>query len=228
MTTEGKDSRDKTLDLSHLCPTRSDVSGTVGLFGGSFDPLHIGHLALCDYILAYPELSGLTQIWFMPTPQNPLKEHDATLPYKLRCRMIEQSIQSDPRYELCTIESMLPEPHYTLDTLTALEEHYPHCSFSLIIGADSLASLSQWYRHRELMDRLPLVVYPRRGYDLSQLVKQYPTAQIRLLSEAPQIEISSTAIRQALHEGRDLRHWLPHPALYDTLSNSKATTPYER
>lgn len=121
---------------------------------------------------------------------------------------------------------MLPEPHYTLETLTALEEHYPLCSFSLIIGADSLASLSQWYRHGELIDRLPLVVYPRKGYDLSQLVDQYPTAQIRLLSEAPQIEISSTAIRQALHEGRDLRHWLPQPALYHTLS--QATTPYER
>ena len=76
------------------------------------------------------------------------------------------------------------------------------------------------------MDRVPLVVYPRSGYDLSKLVKQYPTAQIRLLSKAPQIEISSTTIRQALHEGRDLRHWLPQPALYDTLS--KMTTPYER
>lgn len=226
MTTEGKDSREKALDLTQLRPAASDVSGTVGLFGGSFDPLHIGHLALCDYILAYPELSGLTQIWFMPTPQNPLKEQGPTLPYTLRCHMIEQAIQSDPRYELCTIESMLPEPHYTLETLTALEEHYPLCSFSLIIGADSLASLSQWYRHGELIDRLPLVVYPRKGYDLSQLVDQYPTAQIRLLSEAPQIEISSTAIRQALHEGRDLRHWLPQPALYHTLS--QATTPYER
>ena len=120
MTTEGKDSRGKALDLTQLRPAASDVSGTVGLFGGSFDPLHIGHLALCDYILAYPELSGLTQIWFMPTPQNPLKEQGPTLPYTLRCHMIEQAIQSDPRYELCTIESMLPEPHYTLETLTAL------------------------------------------------------------------------------------------------------------
>ena len=161
----------------------------------------------------------------MPTPQNPLKEQETSFSYEWRCRMIEQAIQSDPRYELCTIESMLPEPHYTLDTITALEEHYPHCAFSLIIGADSLASLSQWYRHGELMDRLPLVVYPRSGYDLSQLADQYPTAQIRLMSNAPQIEVSSTAIRQALHEGRDLRHWLPQPELYDTLS--KVTTHHE-
>ena len=95
MATEGKDSRGKTLDLTQLRPAASDVSGTVGLFGGSFDPLHIGHLALCDYILAYPELSGLTQIWFMPTPQNPLKEQGPTLPYTLRCHMIEHARSCD-------------------------------------------------------------------------------------------------------------------------------------
>ena len=198
---------------------------TVGLFGGSFDPLHIGHLALCDYLLAYPEWSGLSQIWFLPTPQNPLKEQETSFSYEWRCRMIKQAIQSDPRYELCTIESTLPEPHYTLDTLTALETHYPHCNFSLVIGADSLASLSQWHSHQELLAQVPLVVYPRSGYDLAQLANQYPTAQIRLMTEAPQIEVSSTAIRQALHEGRDLRHWLPQPKLYDTLS--KVTTHYE-
>ena len=225
MITEGRDSKEKPPGLVNLRPATSDVSGAVGLFGGSFDPLHIGHLALCDYLLAYPELSGIEHIWFMPTPQNPLKEQETSFSYEWRCRMIEQAIQSDPRYELCTIESMLPEPHYTLDTITALEEHYSHCAFSLIIGADSLASLSQWYRHGELMDRLPLVVYPRSGYDLSQLADQYPTAQIRLMSDAPQIEVSSTAIRQALHEGRDLRHWLPLPELYDTLS--KVTTHHE-
>lgn len=225
MTTEGRDSTGKPPGLVNLRPAASDVSGAVGLFGGSFDPLHIGHLALCDYLLAYPELSGVEHIWFMPTPQNPLKEQETSLSYEWRCRMIEQAIQSDSRYELCTIESILPEPHYTLDTLTALEEHYPHGSFSLIIGADSLASLSQWHRHGELLDRLPLVVYPRSGYDLSQLAAQYPTAEIRLMSDAPQIEVSSTAIRQALHEGRDLRHWLPQPELYDTLS--KVTTHHE-
>lgn len=200
-----------------LRPAASDASGAVGLFGGSFDPLHIGHMALCDYLLAYPELSGIEHIWLMPTPQNPLKERATSYSYALRCHMIEQTIQSDSRYQLATIESLLPSPHYTIDTLTALQEHYPDCTFSLIIGADSLASLDQWYRYTDLLTRVALVVYPRKGYDLALLADRHSTADIRLMSEAPQIEISSTAIRKALQEGRDLRHWLPRPELYDLL-----------
>lgn len=214
---------ERSMDMtSKLRPAPLETSGgcggAVGLFGGSFDPLHIGHLALCDYLLAYPEQSGLEQVWFLPTPQNPLKETSTAFSYEFRCELIERAIQSDDRYRLCNIESLLPSPHYTLETITAMQEYYPDCAFSLIIGADSLASLSQWYRHQELVAQVPLVVYPRRGHDLSQLASRYPTAQIRIMSEAPQIEVSSTAIRQAIREERDLRHWLPLPELYDTLT----------
>ena len=191
--------------------------GTVGLFGGSFDPLHVGHLALCDYLLGYQELSGLERIWFMPTPQNPLKETATVLPYVLRCRMIERAIRGDSRYALSTIESLLPSPHYTIETLEALQEAYPRCTFCLIIGADSLATLARWHRHDELLARAPLVVYPRQGYDIISLARLYPTATLRLMTQAPLIELSSTQIRSAIREQRDLRHWLPQPDGYDML-----------
>lgn len=187
---------------------------TTLIFGGSFDPLHIGHMALVSYILySYPEVE---QIWLTPTAQNPLKPHKTQLPFAQRAAMIMETIAGDERLYCCTQESLLPQPHYTIDLLERLCVMYPERHFGLLIGADNWAVFSRWHRAEDILQRYPLWVYPRPGFTLPE-EGESATQQPLFLHQAPRIEISSSEIRKARSEGKDLRYWLPKPEFFDQL-----------
>lgn len=184
----------------------------IALFAGSFDPIHIGHMALANYILCHD--AAIEQLWFVPTAQNPLKAHTTELSFAQRCNIIEQVIASDPRFSCCRIEASLPSPHYTLYTLDKLREDHPQYQFSLIMGADNWLNIERWFHWQELVEQYPILVYPRPGYPLPQKVD---FSNVSLLNKAPLLEISSSEIRSAHRKGQDLRYWMPRPELFDLL-----------
>ncbi|MDR3184663.1 MAG: nicotinate-nucleotide adenylyltransferase [Prevotellaceae bacterium] len=174
----------------------------VAVFSGSFDPPHNGHLAVANYLSGQ---EGFDEIWFTVTPHNPLKEKQSLSPAAMRTAMVLLAIGSCPTFRVCDIECSLPQPSYTIDTLTALRERYPQHAFTLIIGADNWTNITLWKDYRRIINEFGLMVYPRNGYDVSTAhlfprVKPVP---------APEIHISSTAVREAVKHGEDIRHLVP-------------------
>lgn len=181
----------------------------IGIFSGSFNPIHVGHLALANYLC---EFEGLDELWFLVTPRNPFKQGQELLPDALRLELVRVAISGYSRFRASDFEFRLPQPSYTIHTLDKLKEVYPQHTFHLIIGSDNWQSFSRWYCSDRLLSENSILVYPRPGYpvDTSSLP---PT--VRLVS-SPVLEISSTFIRQALSEGRDIRYFL-HPQVYRIL-----------
>lgn len=180
-----------------------------GIFGGSFNPIHIGHLALANYLCEY---SDLEEIWFLVSPHNPLKEQADLWDDNLRLELVELAIAGYPRFRASDFEFHLPRPSYTINTLDALQEAYPEREFTLIIGADNWAIFPRWYRAIEILTKHRVMVYPRLGYSINS-EDLPPSVQV---VDTPLLEISSTLIRQALKEGKDMRYFL-HPAVYERL-----------
>mgnify|MGYP006283321945 FL=1 len=174
----------------------------IGLFFGSFNPVHIGHLAMANY---FSEYSDLDQVWLVVTPQNPFKKRDSLLPEYHRYHMAELAIRDDLKIRASNIEFKLPKPSYTIDTLTYLSENYKNHTFALIMGSDNLKYLHKWKNYEELISLYQLYVYPRPGTDPMEYEDQYP---IQIIN-APQMEISSSFIRNAIKEGKDVRYFLP-------------------
>lgn len=184
-----------------------------GIFSGSFNPIHIGHLALANYLC---EFEGLDEVWFMVSPQNPLKEQAGLLPDELRLELVQLAIDGYPRFRASDFEFHLPRPSYTVHTLDKLKLTYPERDFCLIIGSDNWIVFNQWRESERILAENELLIYPRPGFpvDASSL-----PANVRLAS-SPVFEISSTFIRQALKEGKDVRYFL-HPAVYERLKSLK-------
>lgn len=174
----------------------------VAIFSGSFDPPHNGHLTVANCLC---ENENFDEIWFTVTPHNPLKEKRALSPIATRIAMVQLAIDHYPKFHICDIECALPQPSYTINTLTALQSHYPQHTFSLIIGADNWANLSHWKDYRRIIDEFGILIYPRDGYDTHTVIR-FP--HIKLIP-APEINISSTAIREAVKHGEDIRHLVP-------------------
>ncbi len=174
----------------------------VGLFFGSFNPIHNGHLMLANYLAEY---GGLDEIWFVVSPQNPFKDKKSLLADSHRLYMVEMAIKDDERFQVCDIEFYMPQPSYTIDTLTRLQERHPNTDFYLICGMDNIESFKKWKNYEAILQYHHLMVYPRKGYSSNELV-DHPSVTV---VEAPEIEVSSTFIRNAIGEGKDVRYFVP-------------------
>ena len=177
----------------------------IGIYSGSFNPIHHGHVMLANYLV---EFSDLDELWFVVSPQNPLKRKADLLDDDERLRMVQLAVGDDPRFRVSDVEMHLPTPSYTINTLTALSERYPEGQFVFICGMDSLQNLHQWREYQKILDNYKLLVFPREGYDGDDLAG-HPSVTIL---KTPILEISSTFIRNCVAEGRDVRHFMPAKA----------------
>ncbi len=173
-----------------------------GIFSGSFNPIHIGHLALANWLC---EFEGLDEIWFLITPQNPLKKQTELMDDNLRLEMARAAVADYPKFKVSDFEFSLPKPSYTIDTLDALKAAYPGRDFFFIMGADNWESIHKWKEHPRLLREYPILVYPRKGFH-THIPPGYPGVRT---VQAPLMEISSTFIRDACQAGKDVRFFLP-------------------
>ncbi len=176
----------------------------VGLFFGTFNPVHIGHMIIGSYMV---EFTDLDEVWFVVTPHNPLKEKQSLLPDLHRYRMVEEATEDYPRLKPSNIEFGLPQPNYTVNTLAYLTEKYPETEFVLIMGEDNLKTLHKWKNYETLLENYAVYYYPRI-YSESQ-DDQMPIKGKFHRIEAPVVEISSTFIRNAIKQKKDIRAMLP-------------------
>ena len=183
----------------------------IGIYSGSFNPIHIGHLALANYLCEY---EGLDQVWFLVSPHNPLKEQSDLMEDSLRLRLVQLAVAGYDKFVASDFEFHLPRPSYTIHTLDALKQCYPQHTFTLIVGSDNWHHFHRWYQWERILAENPLMIYPRPDYPVD--ASALPSG-VRL-APTPLLEVSSTFIRQALAEGRDVRYFL-HPAVYREIYN---------
>ncbi len=174
----------------------------VGLFFGSFNPIHIGHLALANYML---EFENQDEIWFVVSPQNPFKKSNELLSADLRTEMVRLATQGQNRYHAEDIELSLPKPSYTIDTLNALKQKHPQYQFSIIMGADNIIRFQHWKEADKIAGHYPIFVYPRVGYQVDE--NELP--ELCKLTQAPIIEIASSDIREWIKDGKQTPYLIP-------------------
>lgn len=173
-----------------------------GLFFGSFNPIHSGHLILASYMLGF---SDLDELWFVVSPQNPLKEQASLLSDHQRLHMVNLAIDDDSRFRASDIEFKMPRPSYTINTLTYLAEKHPNREFIIISGTDIFPTFHKWKNWEQLLEYYKFYVYPRPG-SLDHALLNHESIH---LVNAPMIEISSSFVRDALRSGKNMKYFLP-------------------
>ena len=185
-----------------------------GLFFGSFNPIHFGHMALANYFVEYTELQ---QVWFVISPHNPLKKKESLLNDQLRLDMVSLAIGKDERFSICDIEFRMPQPSYTIDTLAYLTDKHSRQEFILLMGSDGLDTFHRWKNYELIIKQYHRYIYPRNS---RSSIDPSLHQNITYLKDAPKIEISSSFIRRALHEGKDMRYFL-HERVYKFILEKK-------
>ncbi len=189
----------------------------VGIFGGSFNPIHTGHIALAKSLC---EKAGLDEVWFMVTPMNPFKKHATDLlDDQLRLEMVEKALIDEPQLKACDYEFHLPKPSYTWHTLQAISQDYPDIEFTLLIGGDNWAAFDKWYHHDDILAHFPIVVYPRQGSSIGEV----PSGVT--IVETPLLNISSTEIRQRIKAGKSIKGMVPDSIEDLAIKNYQSTEP---
>ena len=183
----------------------------IGLYFGSFNPIHTGHLIIASHII---EHSDLNKIWFVVSPQNPLKPSSTLLNEYQRLHLVRLSIENDTRFIVADVEFKLPKPSYTIDTLTHLTEKYPQHQFTIIMGSDSYSNLHNWKNYELLTKNYSIIVYTRPGFEVKD--NKYAAT----ILNAPLLNISSTLIRTNIKAKKSVRY-LVHEAVYEELKNNK-------
>ena len=174
----------------------------VGLFFGTFNPIHIGHMVIATYMADFTDLE---QVWLVVSPQNPLKQNALLLKDYHRLALVRIASENHSKLKVSNIEFSLPKPSYTIDTLTHLSSKNPDDSFVLILGSDNLESFHQWKDHERILDKYSLYVYPRNGFSGGNLAT-HPKVK---MTDAPIMEISSTFIRNGIRDKKDVSSMLP-------------------
>lgn len=180
----------------------------VGVFSGSFNPIHIGHLILGDYIT---EFTDIDEVWFLVSPHNPLKNSEELLDEAQRLKMVTLALEDYPKLKASDFEFSLPKPSYTVATLEALREQFSDHNFSLVIGADNWETFEKWRDYSKILENHKVLVYPRLGHRLSIASKLKNRVEAL---DSPVIEISSTFIRENIAGGCEMRALMP-PKVYE-------------
>jgi nicotinate-nucleotide adenylyltransferase len=173
----------------------------IGLYFGSFNPVHIGHLIIANHIINNTDLK---KIWFVISPQNPLKLSKTLLNEYQRLHLVRLAIEDDNNLKASDIEFTLPRPSYTIDTLTYLREKYPQHQFAIIMGSDSFQNIYKWKNYQQLIDNNKIIIFKRPGFEIK---KTYPS--LIILDNAPLLDISSTTIRNLINNGKSIRYLVP-------------------
>jgi len=175
----------------------------IGLYFGSFNPVHNGHLQVAEIFLKQAQVDG---VWFVLSPQNPLKTKTNLWPETLRKNLLELAIKDTVAFSLCDIELQRPAPHYTIDTLTILSKNYPEISFSLLLGTDNLIQLPQWKGFEQILQQYPIYVYPRHTETSTAPAIKHPNIHVL---NAPFVPFSATKIREGIAQGKNVSHFMP-------------------
>ena len=175
----------------------------IGIFGGSFNPIHVGHALIANYIV---ENSDLESLWLMVSPLNPLKEGSTMASDYHRLRMTELVTRRMERVITSAFEYDLPKPSYTIDTLNALQAKFPKDEFYLVIGADNWCLFDRWKAGDEIISKYHILIYPRRGYDI--VIPEQYRDRVAVV-DAPLIEISSTQVRERLSQLKSISFYVP-------------------
>ncbi len=180
------------------------------LFFGSFNPIHVGHMVIANTMV---QQEGVDELWFVVSPQNPLKERATLLADHHRLEMVRRAVDDNYRLKVCDIEMHLPIPSYTVVTLAALREKYAEREFSLIMGSDNLQTFERWRNYEYILENYKIYVYPRPGSERCAL-RSHPNVT---MAEVPMMDISSSYIRQQIAARRDVRYLLTEP-VYEYLT----------
>lgn len=174
----------------------------IGLFFGSFNPIHIGHTAIANYML---EFTDLERIWFVVSPQNPDKQQSGLLAENHRYQMVQRAIEDFYKFRACNVEFELPRPSYTISTLTCLADRYPEHEFALIMGSDNLETFHRWRNFEQILEFHTVYVYPRPNYKGSQ----FDTHPKVTFVSAPHMDISASFLRTAIAQGKNVQWFMP-------------------
>lgn len=184
-----------------------------GLFFGSFNPVHVGHMIIANHMV---ECTSMDQVWMVVSPHNPHKDKKSLANDYVRLDLVNLAIGDNPNLRASDIEFALPKPSYTVDTLAYLTEKYPKRKFALIMGGDNLASLKKWKNYEVLLGNYQIFVYDRPGYDLGELASHSSVTVV----EAPLLSISASFIRNTIKDGRSCRYLVPEK-VFDYIETSR-------
>ena len=186
----------------------------VGLYFGTYNPIHVGHLIIANHMA---EFADLDQVWMVVTPHNPLKKKATLLDDHQRLEMVYLATEDYPKIKPSDIEFKLPQPNYTVNTLVHLQEKYPNNEFSLIMGEDNLKTLHKWKNYEVILDHYEIYVYPRISEEPENIeLKSNPKVHI---IDAPVVEISSTFIRNNIKKGKNIQPLLP-PKVWEYIDHN--------
>jgi len=185
-----------------------------GLFFGSFNPVHIGHMIIANHMIQYTDLK---EIWMVVSPHNPLKSKASLAKDSDRLHLVQLAIDDNPHIKASNIEFSLPVPSYTIDTLIHLQEKYPKREFCLIMGGDNVESLPKWKNYELLLQNYDIYVYERPGYNTT-LAEDNP--RIKIVKDVPMMDISATFIRNAIREKKSIQYLVPEK-VFDYLDGSQ-------